>query len=125
MSDFSSKLETINEAPILENLGVGASLIGSHSIIDDVFVAWQLTEDFAAIKTPAYMVEAEQETTEALMQALGKLEAEQILTGVEDPAVQQGFALGVQFALAAMKNDGAIWKLLTQPDAADGKESQI
>lgn len=125
MSFYSNKLEGINEAQILENIGIGASLTGSHSMIDDVFVAWQFTNDFRKTEISPYMAEAEQETTEALTAAFGPLETESILSQVEDPAVQQGFALGVQFVLAAMKNDGAIWKLLTQPGAADGKELQL
>lgn len=123
MSFFSNRLEEINEARILENIGIGASLTGSHSMIDDLYVAWQYTEDFKKTEVSPYMTEAEEDTAEALHGKVGDVEA--LVTHIEDSAEMQGFALGVQFVLAAMKNDGAIWKLLTQPDAADGKEPQL
>ena len=123
MSFFSNKLEEINEARILENIGIGACLTGSHSMIDDLYVAWQYTEDFKKTEVSPYMTEAEEDTAEVLHGKVGDVEA--LVTHIEDSAEMQGFALGVQFVLAAMKNDGAIWKLLTQPGAADGKEPQL
>lgn len=121
MSYYSNKLDNIDEPTILKNIGIGSTLTGDHSMIDDLYVAWQFTEDFRKTEFSPYMAESEDRIMEAVKGIIG--DAESLITGIEDPAMMQGFSLGVQFAIAAMKNDGAIWKLLTQAGAAEGLDS--
>lgn len=128
MSFYSSRIKTINESAITKKYEVNP-LRKTHSKIDSVFAAWELTGEYTRLSSPKRLAAA-RHSGESVLEKMKNtpdlmLEAEEAINFIDEAATCNGFALGVQFALSAMKNNGAIWKLLMQPDAADGKESQL
>lgn len=127
MSFYSSRIKTINESAIMKKYEVNP-LRKTHSKIDSVFAAWELTGEYTRLSSSKRLAAA-RHSGESVLEKMKNtpdlmLEAEEAINFIDEAAICNGFALGVQFALAAMKNDGAIWKLLTQSDAANGKRSQ-
>lgn len=108
-SDYSCRIQTLAEDDILESFD-RESLAGAHNVLDELLVAWQLTDSYS------------NDTPEHLKKAVAAAEAaipedafpEELVANVEDAAVMHGFALGVQFAAAAAKSGGAVWALLRQ-----------
>jgi hypothetical protein len=75
-------------------------LRGENNALDDLHVAWELSGCYPE-EIPAQLQEA-------------VAAAEKAIPADQDAATMHGFALGVQFAAAAMKQGGALWDLLRQ-----------
>ena len=106
-SDYSSRIPPLAEAEILDRFQSEA-LAGEHNALDELLVAWQFSRSYPDA-TPAHLKQAE-EIAAAAMQV--GADAEAAVAGLEDAATMYGFALGVQFAVMAMKSSGAIWSVL-------------
>ena len=106
-SEYSVRIPELNCAEVLDHYQIEA-LRGENNALDDLHVAWELSGCY-----PEEIPEALKDAVEA---AEGAIPAdafpEELVASVQDAATMNGFALGVQFAAAAMKQGGALWELL-------------
>lgn len=106
-SDYSIRISPLAETEILDCFQ-SDNIAGDHNILDELLVSWQLSRSYPDA-TPVHLKRAENAAA-AAMQVDANAEA--AIAGLEDAATMHGFALGVQFAVMVMKNDGAIWSML-------------
>lgn len=108
-SEYSVRIPALNEAEILERYQV-EGLKGACSFLDELHVAWELSGCY-----PEEIPGALKAAVDAAEQAIpADAFPEELVAGVEDAATMHGFALGVQFAAALLKEDGPLGTLFRQ-----------
>lgn len=108
-SEYSVRIPELNGSAILDYYQV-EGLRGENNALDDLHVAWELSGCYPE-EIPAQLQEAVAAAEKAIP---ADAFPEELVAGVQDAATMHGFALGVQFAAAAMKQGGALWDLLRQ-----------
>lgn len=114
-SEYSLSIPELDENEILANYDP-ESLSGAYNTIDALLIAWQMTRSY-----PGEYPESLKEAIEDAKPSISGAYAEEVVTAIEDAATMHGFALGVQFALAASAKDGAIWAML-RPERKAAKQ---